>query len=181
MSAEMQCAMFFVWKSSYHCRWMGHIVVYKSLVKTLRCLRVHYNDVMMSAMASHIICVSSVCSTVCSGADQGKHQSRSTSLAFVREIHWWPVDSPHKGPVSREIFPFDDVVMRFMLFFSHCRMFCISYHIILDHVLTRLNCNSDQYDHSMGYFAGERRNGVVGPLLHHVWQIFHCPPNERHC
>ena len=128
MSAEMQCAMFFVWKSSYHCRWMGHIVVYKSLVKTLRCLRVHYNDVMMSAMASHIICVSSVCSTVCSGADQGKHQSRSTSLAFVREIHWWPVDSPHKGPVSWEIFPFDDVVMWFMLFFSHCRMFCISYH-----------------------------------------------------
>ena len=30
------------------------------------------------------------------GADQRKHQS-STSLAFLRGIHRWPVNSPHKG------------------------------------------------------------------------------------
>ena len=35
-------------------------------------------------------------STVCSNADQRKHQN-SASLAFVREIHRWPVNSPHKG------------------------------------------------------------------------------------
>ena len=45
-----------------------------------------------------------------SGAIQSKHQS-SASLAFVRGIHRWPVDSPHKGPVTRKMFPFDDVFM----------------------------------------------------------------------
>ena len=45
-----------------------------------------------------------------SGADQRKHQS-SASLAFVRGIHRWPVNSPHKGPVTRKMFPFDDVIM----------------------------------------------------------------------
>ena len=44
--------------------------------------------------------------TVCSR----KHQS-STSLAFVRGIHRWPVDSLHKGPVTRKFFPFDDIIM----------------------------------------------------------------------
>ena len=29
----------------------------------------------------------------------------------VRGIHRWPVNSPHKGPVTRKIFPFDDVIM----------------------------------------------------------------------
>ena len=44
------------------------------------------------------------------GADQRKHQS-STSLAFARGIHRWPVNSPHKRPVTRKMFPFDDVIM----------------------------------------------------------------------
>ena len=35
----------------------------------------------------------------------------STSLAFVWEIHRWPVNFPHKGPVTRKMFPFDDVIM----------------------------------------------------------------------
>ena len=30
---------------------------------------------------------------------------------FVRGIYRWPVNSPHKGPVVRKKFPFDDVVM----------------------------------------------------------------------
>ena len=41
---------------------------------------------------------------------QRKHQN-SASLAFVREIHRGPVNSPHKGPVTRNMFPFDDVIM----------------------------------------------------------------------
>ena len=44
------------------------------------------------------------------GADQRKRQS-SAWLAFVRGIHRWPVNSPHKGPVTRKVFPFDDVIM----------------------------------------------------------------------
>ena len=61
-------------------------------------------------MASQITSVSIVYSTVCSNADQRKHQN-SRSLAFVKGIHWWPVNSPHKGPVTRKMFPFDDVTM----------------------------------------------------------------------
>ena len=69
----------------------------------------HYGDVIMGAMASRITSLTSVCSTVYSGADQRKHQS-SALLAFVRGIHRWPVNSPHKGPVTRKIFPFDAVI-----------------------------------------------------------------------
>ena len=35
----------------------------------------------------------------------------SAPLAFVRGIHRWLVNSPHKGPVKRKIFSFDDVIM----------------------------------------------------------------------
>ena len=70
----------------------------------------HYNDGIMSAMASQIGSLAIVCSTVYSGTDQRKHQS-SASLAFVRGIHRWPVDSPHKGPVTRKMFSFDGVIM----------------------------------------------------------------------
>ena len=55
----------------------------------------HYNDVIMSVMASQITSVSIVCLTACSGTDQGKYHS-SASLAFVRGIHRWPVNSLHK-------------------------------------------------------------------------------------
>ena len=57
----------------------------------------------MSSVASQITSVSFVCSSACSGADQRKHQS-SASLAFVRGIHRWPVNSPNKGPVTRTNF-----------------------------------------------------------------------------
>ena len=43
-------------------------------------------------------------------ADQGKHQS-TASLAFVRRIHREPVNSPHKWPVRRKMFPFVNVIM----------------------------------------------------------------------
>ena len=42
-----------------------------------------------------------------------KNQS-SASLDFVRGIHRWPVNSPHKWPVTRKMFPFDDVIMFFV-------------------------------------------------------------------
>ena len=42
--------------------------------------------------------------------DQRKHQS-SAPLGFVRGIQRWPVDYPHKGPVTRKKVPFDDVIM----------------------------------------------------------------------
>ena len=70
----------------------------------------HYNDVIMSTMASQITSLTIVCSTVYLGADQRKQKS-SASLAFVWGIHRGPVNSPHKGPVTRKMFPYDDVIM----------------------------------------------------------------------
>ena len=70
----------------------------------------HYNDVIMGAIASQITSLTIVYSTVYSDADQRKHQS-SVSLAFVQGIHRRTVNSPHKWPVTRKIFPFDDVIM----------------------------------------------------------------------
>ena len=65
---------------------------------------VHYSDVIMGPTASQITSLTIVFSTVYSDADQRKHQS-SASLAFVRG------NSPHKWPVTRKMFPFDDVIM----------------------------------------------------------------------
>ena len=61
-------------------------------------------------MASQITSVSIVFSPVCPGADQRKHKC-PVSSAFVRGIHRWPMDSPHKGPLTRKISPFHDVIM----------------------------------------------------------------------
>ena len=69
------------------------------------CMR-HYNGVIMSAMATQITGILLVCSTVCSGADQRIHQISASLLAIVRGIHRWPMDSPHKRPVTRKMFPF---------------------------------------------------------------------------
>ena len=74
----------------------------------------HYSDITMTAMASQITGVSTVCSTVCSGTDKRKHQS-SAPKAFVGVIHRWPMDSPHKGSVTRKMFPFDGIIIPFWL------------------------------------------------------------------
>ena len=68
----------------------------------------HYNDVIMSAMASQITAVSDAGLTVDSVADHRKHQN-SASMALCRRFtndQWFP-----KRPVRRKIFPFDDVTM----------------------------------------------------------------------
>ena len=64
----------------------------------------------MSAMTSHFTSLTIVYSTVYSGADQRKYQSPA-SLAFVRGIHRWPVNSSHKWPVTLKMFPVGDVIM----------------------------------------------------------------------
>ena len=86
----------------------------------------------MTMLASQITSLTVVYSIVYSGVIQRKHQS-SASLAFVREIHRGPVNFPHKWPVTRKMFPFDDVIMKYDfsdLFLSYL----ISNHLILDAV-----------------------------------------------
>ena len=70
----------------------------------------HYNDVIMGMIASQITSLTIVYSIVYSDTDQRKHQS-SASLAFVWGIPQGLVNSPHKWPVPRKVFPFDDVIM----------------------------------------------------------------------
>ena len=65
----------------------------------------------MGTIASLITSLTIVYLTVYSDADQRKHQS-SASLTYVRGIHRRPVNSPHKWPVTRKMFPFDDVIMK---------------------------------------------------------------------
>ena len=64
----------------------------------------------MGAIATQMISLSIVYSTINSGSYQRKHQS-SASLSFVWGIHRWPVNSSHKWPVTRKMFLFDDVIM----------------------------------------------------------------------
>ena len=89
----------------------------------------HYNDVIMGAIAYQVTSLTIVYSAVYSDADQRKHQSFA-SLAFVRGIHRGPVNSPHKWPVTRKIFPFDAVIMECLCCWSrpsdssHCLSHC---------------------------------------------------------
>ena len=71
---------------------------------------IDYSDFIMSTLVSQIISLAIVYSTVYSGADQRKHQS-SALLGFLRGIHRSPVNSPHKCPVTRKMFLFDNVIM----------------------------------------------------------------------
>ena len=94
------CTMYFKHISHWKC--YSHFWIHN--------FTIHYDDVTMSEIASRITSLMIVYSTVHSVADQSKHQS-SASLAFVREIHRGPVNFPHKWPVTRKMFPFDDVIM----------------------------------------------------------------------
>ena len=83
----------------------------------------HYNDVIMGAIASQITNLTIVFSTIYLDTDQRKHQSSAT-LAIVRGIHRRPVNSPHKWPVTRKMFPFDDVIMTVLLSCSNDGAVC---------------------------------------------------------
>ena len=110
------------------------------------------SGVIMRAMASQWIC---------SGADQRKHGG-SAWQAFVRGIHRWPVDSPHKVSVTRKRFPFDDVTMftrwkphicmpllgvrcplqagSLTYVLSKPLMYCMPYRYMTDRVISMIRC-----------------------------------------
>ena len=114
--AQMQLLWYpmILFKSLFHYwrlvvgRWNLHVIRVACHWDT--CIVVHYGDVIMGAIASQIANLTIVYSTFYSDADQRKHQS-SASLTFVRGIHRGPVNSPHKWPVTRKMYPFDDVIM----------------------------------------------------------------------
>ena len=122
----------------------------------------HYSDVIMGVMAYQITSLTVVYSIVYSGADQRKHQS-SASLAFERGIHRSPVNSPHKWPVTRKMFPFDNVIMHIISY--------IERHILLTSSWLR------------------NRNAKIWRLVHHMsrpndpsklWLIDACCGNYKY-
>ena len=128
----------------------------------------------MGTMASQIISLTIVYSTIYSGVDQRKHQS-SASLAFVRGIHRWPMNSPHKEPVTRRNFPFDDVIMfRDFFFVFHLKCdywaFCLAasqrWRLLPGHFRNR-NCSVGRY----GSGDGVEGRVLRTRLLH--WTLFH--------
>ena len=88
-----------VYKNNVYC---GSLTPLTHKQNRYQILYTHYNDVILSAMASQITSFTIVYSTVYSGADQRKHQS-SASLAPVRGIHRCPLNSPHKWPAARKM------------------------------------------------------------------------------
>ena len=126
LTLSQKCNPFKQWQRSFQWKLRSH-------------WQKHYSDVIMSAIASQITSLTIVYLTSYSGADQRKHQS-SASLAFVRGIHRSPVNSAHKGPVTRKIFPFDDVIM----------------------ILRQCRCRSSNTEPSAAYTAS--KSGVIsGP------------------
>ena len=94
-----------------------HMYIERGVVQNIdkmnsyRIMTTHYNDVIIGAIASQIASLAIVYSTVYSGWDHRKYKI-SASLAFVCGIHrdrWIP---RRKRPVTRKMFPFDDVIMK---------------------------------------------------------------------
>ena len=117
----------------------------------------HQSDVTMVAMAYQITNLTIVYSSIYSGADQRKHQS-SASQAFVR----WPMNSPHKGPVTRKMIPFNDVITSVH---NMMQYYCVtsSFELIsmVDNTYTPHYVLSDQ--------IGAMNDDVVGILKTFVW------------
>ena len=90
-----------------------------------------------------------------------EHQS-SASLAFVKGIHRWLVDSPHKGPVTQKMVPFDDVIT------FHCNVKEID--IELTHICQHQLCiNNFWYHlaHNISRKANNISRKVITPEIRH--------------
>ena len=93
-----------------HCKaCKSHHFMYntKFMIRQVHYCTSHCNDFRIGAMASQITGVSIVWSTVCSGAEQQQQQQK-----IKAPRHWGEsMDSNNKGPVTRRMLPFDDVIM----------------------------------------------------------------------
>ena len=75
----------------------------------------------MGAMASQITSLMIVYSTVYQ--TQIKENIKAARhWPFMWVIHRWPVNSPHKWPVTRKMFPFHDVIMWWIMFIDEHKL-----------------------------------------------------------
>ena len=72
-----------------------------------------------------------------------RHRSEKTSkllvTGLVKGIHRWPVNSPHKGPVTPKMFSFDDV--SWCVLTHHCANIAQSGH---SSILSKCQLNTDK-------------------------------------
>ena len=78
-------------------------------------LSAFYSDVIMGTLVSQVTSLTIVYSTVYSGAET----SKLCVTGILQGIHRSPVNSMHKWPVTRKMFPFDGVIMA-RLQWLHC-------------------------------------------------------------
>ena len=143
----------------------------------------YYDDVIMGEMASQITSLTIVYSTIYSKRRSKKHQS-SASLAFVRGIHQWPVNSLHKGPVTRKMFPFDDVTMsphKGLHAVSVCAKFMVMNTFYSDYSNKSISKNFGYSwkiicDTSQGCL--KCRWPSRGLILNDTWHVTNCPWTE---
>ena len=107
----------------------------------------------MNMMAPQITGIPIVCSTVCLCADQRKHQT-SASLAFVRGIHRWPVDFPHKRPEKRQMVPFD----------NDFKVRCLGHQQIVKHI-SNYETNTDTVDFELWRWTNNFIPHFTGHLI----------------
>ena len=79
-----------------------------NILYTFSSLQWHHNE---SDGVSNHWCLDCLLNRLCRRRSKKTSAKSSASLAFVREIHRLPVNSPHKRPVTRTMFPFDDVII----------------------------------------------------------------------
>ena len=135
--------------------------------------------------------ITNVYSTIYSGADQRKHPS-SASLAFVRGIHRWPVNSPHKGPVTREMSPLMTsscyshshlwwYTIRTTAYFTHtCKHICYYLPCVSDKTTIQLRHVSvfasqiiSNSTVSFRAYSGEQQNNSKALYCWSFWEQFH--------
>ena len=115
----------------------------------------------MTMLASQITSLTVVYSIVYSGVNQRKHQS-SASLAIVREIRRGPVNFPHKWPVTRKMFPFDDVIMITM---DVIASLITSITIVYATVYSDIDQRKHQSSASLAFVWGIHRGPVNSPHM----------------
>ena len=128
----------------------------------------------MGAMVSQITSLTIIYRTVYSGTNKRKHQ-RSASLTFVRGIHRWPANSPHKWPVTRKMFPFDDFIMSdefcemyFELFNDRCIWTIVSTKLLMRYLILA-NLGLKHFPHLSSSPLGDARQ---------IYTIYTLQPSE---
>ena len=134
----------------------------------------------MGPIASQIISLTIVYSTMYSGADQSKHQIFG-SLAFGRGISRWPVNSPDKWSVTRKMFPFGDVVMKA----PHQSLFKTENHGWAVDSLTKASIAESismcLRHHSAGVFVLEKNHNQTMTMKIHCLDIHTCFASPALC